>query len=536
MRQSAAPRLLSPCSSARSASSAWNAVEVAPGRIAGSPFAVCVIRPGTVARRPFALPAGMAFCALLGISGPAAADDLGPLASECVGSGCPALSAYPSPFNFGPVPPAWRGHDEAFNGIVLGAFIIPVGGGAESEGRLAVGGSFLPARGFSVGISGGGTFVVGPSSGFDNLIVRNLATGTNAPYVGTVATLGTTVTGLVRVGGASSGITYDMGVLSDNVGMTPADLGIDFDALFATLQAKSACWAGLSATGTLVDEVNLGNGWVLVGDGSANPQVFNLGPTDLDVANQELNFRDIPVGATVLINVGGAAPVVGMARINADVTGAPTLFNVLFNLHQATAAAIPTEVNGSVLIPAGDLTLGGSINGRLLVGGDVTFSGAGQELHNYPFTGELPSCAETPTATATETATETATATATATASETGTATEAPTATATGTASSTPTNTATRTATPPATPTPSRQPDGQACSDPLQCLSGFCVDGVCCESACDGPNQSCNQPGRAGQCVAIPTAAPSASRPGLAVALLVLLAIAARWLRRGRFT
>lgn len=486
--------------------------------------------------------AAVALCAWL-VGAPAAfADDLGPLASECVGTGCPALSAYPSPFNFGPVPTAWRGHDEAFNGIVLGTFTVPAGGGAESEGRLAVGGSFLPARGFSVGISGGGTFVVGPLSGFDNLIVRALASGTNTPFVGTVATLGTTVTGLVRVGGASSGITYDLGVLSDNVGMTPADLGIDFDAVFTALQAKSACWAGLAATGTLVDEVNDGNGWVLVGDGTSALQVFDLGPNDLDVPTQELNFRDIPAGATVLVNVGGTAPVVGMARINADVTGAPTLFNVLFNLHQATAASIPTEVNGSVLIADGTLTLGGSLNGRLLVGGDVTFSGAGQELHNYPFTGELPSCAEEPTATptasatATASATTTATATATATASATATATQTASATDTATPADTATATATASqtasATAPATPTrtPSGLADGQACSDPLQCLSGFCVDGVCCASACDGPGESCNQPGRAGQCLALPVVAPSASHRGLAAALLLLLAIGARWL------
>lgn len=519
-------------------------------------------------------------CAWLLIAAVALADDLGPLASECVGSGCPALSAYPSPFNYGPVPPTWRGYDEAFTGIVLGTFTIPAGGGAECEGRLAIGGSFLPARGFSVGISGGGTFVVGPANNFANLIVRNLATGTNSPFVGTVATLGTTVTGLVRVGGASSGITYDMGVLSDNVGMTPSDLGIDFDALFASLQAKSACWSGLTATGTLVDEVNDGNGWVLVGDNSSNPQVFTLGPSDLNVPNQELNFRNIPAGATVLINVSGTSPIVGMARINADVTGSPTLFNVLFNLHQATGASTPTEVNGSVLIPSGDLTLGASINGRLLVGGDVTFSGSGQELHNYPFTGVLPSCADTPTATVTATASTTATDTATPTLTHTASATASPSATAplastatqtatatltrsaTLTSSSTPVSTSTGTPTSSRTPaststgtpsstsspvatstgtptgtvtrTPSGLPDGGACSDPSQCLSDFCVDGVCCDSACDGPNDSCDQPGQGGECVSVPHPAPSTSPRGLGLAVLALIAVAARLLRPRR--
>ena len=559
-------------------------------------------------------------------------DDLGPYLSACVGAGCPPLSDYPSPFNFGPVPPSWRGHDEAFSGIALGTFTVPAGGGAESEGRLAIGGDFLPARGFSVGISGGGTFVVGPQMNFDNLIVRGAATGSNMPFVGTVATLGTTVTGLVRIGGAASGITFDMGVVTQNVGTTPADLGIDVDAIFTQLQAKSLCWSQLSATGVLVDEVTLGNGWVLVGDGTSIVQVFNLGPGDLAIPTQELNFRSIPPGATVLINVSGATPTVNAARVNADVTGSPTLFDVLFNLFAATAATIPSDVNGSVLIPNGSLTLGGSVNGRLAVGGSVTFSGSGQELHNYPFTGDLPDCSGTPTpsatssqtptetptdtptatasdtpsqtptttatatVTATPTATETststatpsqtptatpthtptptpndtpsatATATATATLTATLTATETITSTATGTSTLTPSATPTSTvpsATPTQTPTvtstataspsatitavpsvtrtgtatatPSRQPTGAACTSPDQCQSEFCVDGVCCDTACDGPGQRCDLPGREGQCLSVaPAAAPALSAWSILAAVLTLICLGAAGLQRAK--
>jgi hypothetical protein len=35
-------------------------------------------------------------------------------------------------------------------------------------------------------------------------------------------------------------------------------------------------------------------------------------------------------------------------------------------------------------------------------------------------------------------------------------------------------------------------PVGDSCTSGGDCASGFCVDGVCCESACDGPCQACS--------------------------------------------
>lgn len=34
--------------------------------------------------------------------------------------------------------------------------------------------------------------------------------------------------------------------------------------------------------------------------------------------------------------------------------------------------------------------------------------------------------------------------------------------------------------------------DGAACTEALPCASGFCVDGVCCETACDGACEACD--------------------------------------------
>jgi hypothetical protein len=41
---------------------------------------------------------------------------------------------------------------------------------------------------------------------------------------------------------------------------------------------------------------------------------------------------------------------------------------------------------------------------------------------------------------------------------------------------------------------------GVTCSTSAGCDSGFCVDGVCCDSACDGQCEACNSAGTAGRC------------------------------------
>lgn len=46
--------------------------------------------------------------------------------------------------------------------------------------------------------------------------------------------------------------------------------------------------------------------------------------------------------------------------------------------------------------------------------------------------------------------------------------------------------------------------DGTACTAPTECKSGQCVDGVCCESACNGECETCNLPSTAGKCMPIP--------------------------------
>src|SRR5215470_19413631 len=93
------------------------------------------------------------------------------------------------------------------------------------------------------------------------------------------------------------------------------------------------------------------------------------------------------------------------------------------------------------------------------------------------------------------------------------------------------TPTATPTNTPTATPTNTPVPQGGACTTPSQCATGFCIDDVCCNSACTSGR--CDLPGQRGTCsglAPVPALAPRA----LAMLVALLLGVAVFTLRRRR--
>ena len=131
------------------------------------------------------------------------------------------------------------------------------------------------------------------------------------------------------------------------------------------------------------------------------------------------------------------------------------------------------------------------------------------------------------TDTATPTATPTDTPSPTPTNTPSPTQTRTPTVTPTTTASDTPTATATNT----------KLPDGGRCDDPLDCMSGNCVDDTCCADSSCPPSQSCNNPGSIGACSPDPTApAPAISAGGVVLAVALLIAIGAAAIVRSRRT
>jgi MYXO-CTERM domain-containing protein len=50
--------------------------------------------------------------------------------------------------------------------------------------------------------------------------------------------------------------------------------------------------------------------------------------------------------------------------------------------------------------------------------------------------------------------------------------------------------------------------DGKSCGKPLQCLSSYCVDGVCCDTDCQSQCQACDVAGKVGTCTTVSDSGP----------------------------
>jgi len=84
---------------------------------------------------------------------------------------------------------------------------------------------------------------------------------------------------------------------------------------------------------------------------------------------------------------------------------------------------------------------------------------------------------------------------------------------------------------PVAPPTPTPVPQGGACATPAECATGFCVDGVCCNAACNDAFGRCDLPGQRGTCAGI-APAPMLAPRAIAVAAALLIGVAGFALRR----
>lgn len=336
--------------------------------------------------------------ALGGAATPAVAAPLPGGLGPCVPGDCP--DPYP-PVSNGPI----MGRDNGINIFAGGDYRVRERA-AEAEGRLVVLGDFdqnKSAAGsaiYNIGIVGVGSRVP-PPDGADFL-----TTGGNVSVAAGQRLLAEG--GVVRHAGTATG-TIEGTVTAD------PDAAAPYTELPGLLTTASQCYARTEAgprpaTGTAV---NQGGQTLFTGDNTSALQVFNV---DFDLttstgAQQGLVFRNIPAGATVLVNVLGTSRTLstysgGIADTDPLNQLRPRL---LWNFPDATTVNLAGtgQFQGSVLIgnPASEatITLPG-VNGRFFTTGSLTHTssasgGGGQEFHAYPFDGDLPDCsAPTPQA------------------------------------------------------------------------------------------------------------------------------------------
>ncbi|MFG2501049.1 choice-of-anchor A family protein [Streptomyces sp. NPDC048441] len=339
-----------------------------------------------------ALLGAMAPALVVGAGAPAHADPLPGGLGPCVPGDCP--EPYPAIDNGD-----YAGRDNGINVFVGDDFLVR-GRAAEAEGRVVALDRFDQDKEegasavYNVGIAGVGSRVP-PEDGADFLTAGGdigVASGERLLAEG----------GVVRHAGSVSG-TIEGTVTED------ADAVAPYRPLRDQLTAASQCYARVDgtqrpATGTAVytpDQTTF------TGDGTSALQVFNV---DFDLVGnskdvqQGLNFENIPDDATILVNIVGANRTINTYSGGISDSDALNAYRdrLLWNFPDATTVDLrgTGQFQGSVLVGEQSSMTTASmtgINGRLFTTGSLTHTsaagtGGGQEIHAYPFNGDLPAC------------------------------------------------------------------------------------------------------------------------------------------------
>ena len=225
------------------------------------------------------------------------------------------------------------------------------------EGKLAVGGN-LSTDGFSFGyrVPNG---VTGPAV----VVGGNLALGNGAIYgpapagadtnhsIGPITEYTKNLAGTGVYGGTNSSVDYLKWQLSKQSGV------VDFGAAKTQLTQLSGQLDSLAPKGTVSID---GSGMHLIGDGSSDLQVFDVGTRDL----HNLVLSNVKAGATVVINVTGSGAVNFSGGQDGQLEALRA--NVLFNLNDANTVNVGTFVWGSVLANSANLTGSGHLEGNIV--------------------------------------------------------------------------------------------------------------------------------------------------------------------------
>ncbi|SEE46425.1 choice-of-anchor A family protein [Jiangella alba] len=311
------------------------------------------------------------------------------------GAVTPAQAAVPDPTcpPVGGMPPIGNvlTYTDASPAVFVGGDYLATGSAAESEGLLVVLGNatFDKAGVFNVGSVGVGSGIVPPPGepmlqvGGDLTVVPglNLDVGANVDGGGDVL-----------VGGATSGnVITNGGTASDGLG---ADAAIAPHGTFlADITSASADLAGQTPTGTTTVQFGAAT---FAGAGATDLEVFTVDAAQL-AASSEVHFTGVADDAPIVVNVVGG-PIaytqnyVSLNGTRVDAFG-PDFGNaasqILWNFVDTPSLTLggSSQFMGSILAPAADVSATASTNGRVLVGGDFTTSGVGNEQHNYPWIG-----------------------------------------------------------------------------------------------------------------------------------------------------
>ncbi|MFE6869798.1 choice-of-anchor A family protein [Kitasatospora sp. NPDC057692] len=375
---------------------------------------------------------------------------LAPPLGACSGPDCPAT--WP-PVNNGD----FTGRDASINVFTGGNYTV-AGRAAEAEGKIVTLGDFTVDKNgggnFNAGVVGVGSRVV-PPNGSDFLTVGGNVTVLpgNSLLIGGSDSQGQAF-GNLRYAGALTGT-----VAIDPTGQAiqDANAAAPYRSVLTQIEDVSACVGRATATGTVALTASEAT---FTGDGTSMKQVFNVtgnltSPTGGQIG---LVFAGIPAGATVVVNMLSADPVVN-TYTGTGLPGDQTTemrSKLMWNFPTATSAQIngSAQFQGSVMAgnPAGTTTIAmPGLNGRVYLAGNLVQTGnGGYEIHSYPFDGDLPDCEVTPSPTPTSPSPTSPT----------------PTPTTTSPAPTSPTPTQTTTSPAPTSPTPTQTTTSPAPTSP----------------------------------------------------------------------
>ncbi|WP_435300346.1 choice-of-anchor A family protein [Timonella sp. A28] len=184
--------------------------------------------------------------------------------------------------------------------------------------------------------------------------------------------------------------------------------GTPADGFAAKVTGGSQAIAAMTATGTTnVLSEPWGTTITLQGDGTSNPQVFEVPGSALAMTNLALDVTNIPADAAIMLNVTGAAPVNIHHSLTYSLNGNTIQWDtadsgyfashLLWNFTETKEVNITPDKNaydaqilGTILAANGsDVVVNSwsSLNGRVYTTGDLNLHGAGREFHNYSFVG-----------------------------------------------------------------------------------------------------------------------------------------------------